>query len=128
MKVVLLERVDSLGSIGDVVAVRPGFARNFLLPQSKALRATDANMKLFELQRAEIEARNAQARAAASGAAEKLDGKSFVLIRQAGESGQLYGSVSARDIADAAVEGGYKVDRAQVALNVPIKNLGLHSI
>jgi large subunit ribosomal protein L9 len=128
MKVVLLERVESLGAIGDVVAVKPGFARNFLLPQSKALRATDANMKLFETQRAEIEARNAQARVAAGGVAEKLEGQSFVLIRQAGESGQLYGSVSARDIADAAVEGGFKVDRAQVALDTPIKALGVHPI
>jgi len=128
MKVVLLERVENLGSIGDVVAVRPGFARNFLLPQSKALRATDNNLKLFEAQRAEIEARNAQARASASGVAEKLDGQAFVLIRSAGESGQLYGSVSARDIADAAVEAGFKVDRAQVALNTPIKALGMHQI
>jgi len=128
MKVVLLERVENLGSIGDVVAVRPGFARNFLLPQSKALRATDNNLKLFEAQRAEIEARNAQARAAASTAAEKLDGKVFVLIRQAGESGQLYGSVSARDVADAAAEGGFKIERAQVALDTPIKALGMHSI
>jgi large subunit ribosomal protein L9 len=128
MKVVLLERVENLGSIGDVVAVRPGFARNFLLPQSKALRATDNNMKLFEAQRAEIEARNAQARAAASTAAEKLDGKVFVLIRQAGESGQLYGSVSARDIADAAAEAKFKLDRSQVALDTPIKALGMHPI
>jgi large subunit ribosomal protein L9 len=128
MKVVLLERVENLGSIGDVVAVRPGFARNFLLPQSKALRATDNNMKLFEAQRAEIEARNAQARAAASTAAEKLDGKVFVLIRQAGESGQLYGSVSARDIADAAAEAKFKIDRSQVALDTPIKALGMHPI
>lgn len=128
MKVVLLERVENLGSIGDVVAVRPGFARNFLLPQSKALRATDSNLKLFEAQRAEIEARNAQARASASTVAEKLDGQAFVLIRSAGESGQLYGSVSARDIADAAVEAGFKVERAQVALDTPIKALGLHQI
>ncbi len=128
MKVVLLERVENLGTIGDVVAVRPGFARNFLLPQSKALRATDSNLKLFEAQRAEIEARNAQARAAASTAAEKLDGQVFVLIRQAGESGQLYGSVSARDIADAAVAAKFKVDRAQVALDTPIKALGMHPI
>lgn len=128
MKVVLLERVENLGTIGDVVAVRPGFARNFLLPQSKALRATDSNLKLFEAQRAEIEARNAQARAAASTAAEKLDSQVFVLIRQAGESGQLYGSVSARDIADAAVAAKFKVDRAQVALDTPIKTLGMHPI
>lgn len=128
MKVVLLERVENLGSIGDVVAVRPGFARNFLLPQSKALRATDNNMKLFEAQRAEIEARNAQARAAASTAAEKLEGQVFVLIRQAGESGQLYGSVSARDIADAAVLAKFKIDRSQVALDTPIKALGMHPI
>jgi large subunit ribosomal protein L9 len=128
MKVVLLERVEKLGAIGDVVAVRAGFARNFLLPQHKALRATDNNLKLFETQRAEIEARNALARAAAGTVAETLDGQAFVLIRQAGESGQLYGSVSARDIADAATNGGFKVERSQVALDQPIKNLGLHGI
>lgn len=128
MKVVLLERVEKLGAIGDVVAVKPGFARNFLLPQKKALRATDANLKVFELQRAAIEARNADARAKAATVGEKLEGQSFVLLRQAGESGQLYGSVSARDIADAASAAGFAVDRAQVVLNTPIKAIGVTDV
>src|SRR5207237_3755984 len=98
MKVVLLERVEKLGSIGDVVNVKDGFARNFLLPRAKALRATSSNLKVFEGQRVEIEARNAKGREAASKSGEKLDGSSYILIRQAGESGQLYGSVSGRDV------------------------------
>jgi large subunit ribosomal protein L9 len=128
MKVVLLERVEKLGAIGDVVAVKPGFARNYLLPQKKALRATDANLKVFELQRAAIEARNADTRAKAEALGAKLQGQSFVLLRQAGESGQLYGSVSARDIADAAVAAGFAVDRGQVILNTPIKAIGTSQI
>lgn len=128
MKVILLERVEKLGAIGDVVSVKDGFARNFLLPRAKALRATSANMKVFEVQRAQIEARNADNRAAAEKAGEKLNGSKYVLIRQAGESGQLYGSVAARDVADAVVAGGGKVDRSQVQLNVPIKTLGLHAV
>ena len=128
MKVILLERVEKLGVIGDVVQVKDGFARNFLLPRSKALRATSANMKVFEVQRAQIEARNADNRAASEKAGETLNGSKYVLIRQAGESGQLYGSVAARDVADAITAGGGKVERSQVQLNVPIKTLGLHAV
>jgi large subunit ribosomal protein L9 len=128
MKVILLERVEKLGAIGDVVSVKDGFARNFLIPRAKALRATTANLKVFETQRSQIEARNAEARAGAEKAGEKLDGSSYVLIRQAGESGQLYGSVSARDVADAITADGGKVERSQVVLNVPIKTLGLHAV
>jgi large subunit ribosomal protein L9 len=128
MKVILLERVERLGALGDVVRVKDGFARNFLLPRSKALRANDANMKVFEGQRVEIESRNAKAREAASKSGEKLDGASYVMIRQAGESGQLYGSVSGRDIADAVNAEGGKIDRAMVALDKPIKTLGVHPV
>jgi large subunit ribosomal protein L9 len=128
MQVILLERVENLGSIGDEVTVRPGFARNFLLPKNKALRATAANRKRFEGMRENIEADNAQARADAEVAAQALDGQSFILLRQAGEAGQLYGSVSARDIADAAAEGGHKVSRSAVVLDKPIKTLGLHAV
>ena len=104
MKVILLERVEGRGALGDVVSVKDGFARNFLLPRGKALRANAANMKVFEAQKADIEARNAKAREAAGRAGEKLDGTSYILIRQAGESGQLYGSVSGRDVAEAPIE------------------------
>jgi large subunit ribosomal protein L9 len=128
MKVILLERVERLGAIGDTVSVKDGFARNFLLPRQKALRATSQNMKVFESQRAAIEQRNAEARAAAQTAGEKLDGSSYVLIRQAGESGQLYGSVSARDVADAVKAEGGKVERSMVVLDTPIKTLGLHPV
>ncbi len=128
MKVILLERVERLGGLGDVVSVRDGFARNFLLPQSKALRATEGNLKVFEAQKAEIESRNAAARASASRAAESLDGKSYVLIRQAGDSGQLYGSVTARDVTDAIAAEGGRVERAMVVLDKPIKTLGLHTV
>ncbi|HEX7758031.1 MAG TPA: 50S ribosomal protein L9 [Caulobacteraceae bacterium] len=128
MKVILLERVERLGALGDVVNVKDGFARNFLLPRSKALRATSANMKVFEGQRADIEARNAKAREAASKSGEGLDGTSYIMIRQAGESGQLYGSVSGRDVADAVNAEGGKVDRSMVVLDKPIKTLGVHSV
>ena len=128
MKVILLERVERLGGLGDVVQVKDGFARNFLLPRNKALRANSNNLKVFEGQRAEIESRNAKAREAASGAGEKLDGSTYVLIRQAGESGQLYGSVSGRDVADAVNAEGGKVDRSMVVLDKPIKTLGVHEI
>jgi len=128
MKVVLLERVEKLGSIGDVVSVKDGFARNFLLPRQKALRATQANLKVFEGQRAQIEARNAEAKAQAEKAGAKLEGSSYVLIRSAGESGQLYGSVSGRDVADAIEAAGGRVDRSQVVLDRPIKNLGVHPV
>jgi large subunit ribosomal protein L9 len=128
MQVILLERVGSLGGIGDEVSVRDGYARNFLLPKAKALRATDANRKRFEAMKAEIVARNDAARAKAQTAAEKIDGQSFVLLRQAGESGQLYGSVSARDIAEVAAAAGFEVPRHAVVLDKPIKTLGLHAV
>ncbi len=128
MKVILLERVERLGGLGDVVTVRDGFARNFLLPKSKALRATDANLKVFEGQRVEIEARNAKAREAATKSGDKLDGSQYVLIRQAGESGHLYGSVSGRDVADAVNAEGGQIDRAMVVLDKPLKTLGVHDV
>lgn len=128
MKVILLERVDNLGHIGDEVVVRPGFARNFLLPQHKALRATESNRQVFATQKAQIEARNAAARAQAAQVGSEVDGKIFVLIRQAGDSGQLYGSVSARDVSEAAEKDGYVVARNQVVLDKPIKTIGLHKI
>jgi large subunit ribosomal protein L9 len=128
MKVVLLERVEKLGTIGDVVSVKDGFARNFLLPRSKALRATAANLKVFEGQRVQIEARNAEAKAQAEKAGEGLDGRSYTLIRQAGDAGQLYGSVSGRDVSDAAQAEGDKIDRSQVVLDRPIKTLGVHDV
>lgn len=128
MQVILLERAESLGGIGDEVKVRDGFARNFLLPQKKALRATDANKKLFEAQRAAIEARNAEARAAAEKSSGKIDGQTYVLIRQAGEAGQLYGSVSSRDIVDEINKAGGKVDRASVVLDKPIKTIGMYDV
>jgi large subunit ribosomal protein L9 len=128
MKVILLERVEGWGGLGDVVNVKDGYARNFLLPRSKALRATEANLKVFEGQRADIEARNAKAKDAASKSGEKLDGTSYILIRQAGESGQLYGSVSGRDVADAVNAEGGRVERAMVVLDKPIKTLGLHQV
>ena len=128
MKVILLERVDRLGGIGDTVQVKDGFARNFLLPNQKALRATEANQKIFDAQRAQIEARNQRAREAASKAGEGLDGSSYVMIRQAGETGQLYGSVAARDVAEAIQAEGGKVERSQVVLHLPIKTLGVHEV
>lgn len=128
MKVILLERVENLGTIGDTVAVKDGFARNFLLPRHKALRATAANLKVFEAQKEQIHARNAAAKAAAEKTASELDGKSFVIIRQAGETGQLYGSVSARDVAEAVIASGSKIERNQVVLNIPIKTLGVHNV
>jgi len=128
MKVILLERVEGWGALGDVVNVKDGYARNFLLPRSKALRANNANLKVFEAQRAEIEARNAKAKDTAGAAGEKLDGTSYILIRQAGESGQLYGSVAGRDVADAVNAEGGKVERAMVVLDKPIKTLGLHEV
>jgi large subunit ribosomal protein L9 len=130
MKVILLERVEGKGALGDVVSVKDGYARNFLLPRAKALRANSANLKVFEGQRAEIEARNAKAKDAAGQSGTKLDGTTYVLIRQAGESGQLYGSVAGRDVADAVNGGsaGTKVDRAMVVLDKPIKTLGMHEV
>ena len=128
MQVILLERVENLGAIGDEVKVRDGFARNYLLPQKKALRATDANRKVFEGRRAEIEARNAEAKAEAEKASGKVDGSSYVLIRQAGEAGQLYGSVSSRDIADEIAKSGAKIDRGAIVLDKPIKTIGVHDV
>ena len=128
MKVILLERLEGWGSLGDVVTVKDGYARNFLLPRNKALRANNANLKVFEAQRAEIEARNAKAKEAAGHAGEKLDGSSYVLIRQAGESGQLYGSVSGRDVSDAINAEGGKVERSMVAMDKPIKAIGMHEV
>jgi large subunit ribosomal protein L9 len=128
MKVILLERVEGCGALGDVVQVKDGFARNYLLPRSKALRASASNIKVFEGQRADIEARNVKTREAAGQAGEKLDGTSYILIRQAGESGQLYGSVSGRDVADMVNAGEGKIDRAMVVLDKPIKTLGVHPV
>jgi large subunit ribosomal protein L9 len=128
MDVILLERIGRLGQMGDVVRVKDGYARNFLLPSGKALRATEANRQKFERDRAMLEERNAERRAAAQGDAGQIDGKSFVIIRQAGESGQLYGSVSTRDIAEVASDGGTRVERNQVLLDSPIKSIGLHAV
>lgn len=128
MEVILLERVENLGQMGDVVKVRAGFARNYLLPQKKALRANDDNKKVFEAQRAELEARNLERKKEAEAAAAKIDGRSFIVIRQSSELGVLYGSVSTRDIADAASEGGVHIDRAQVRLDKPLKSLGVFSV
>nr|WP_321362253.1 50S ribosomal protein L9 [uncultured Hyphomonas sp.] len=128
MQVILLERVENLGAIGDEVKVKNGFARNFLLPQGKALMANERNRARFERERDAIEARNAEARAAAETESQKLDGAIFVLIRQAGDTGHLYGSVTARDIADAAEAAGYSVPRSGVRLDKPIKEIGLYDI
>ena len=123
-----MERVARLGHMGETVRVKDGFARNFLLPRGKALRATEANKKKFESQRADLEARNLRLKEEASAVAETLDGKSFVMIRQAGETGQLYGSVSARDIAETIIAGGAQIERNQVSVLQPIKALGLHVV
>jgi len=128
MEVILLERVAKLGQMGETVRVRDGYARNFLLARGKALRATENNKKHFETQRAQIEARNLEARKEAEAVAEKLEGQSFIIIRQAGESGHLYGSVATRDIAEAATAGGFSLNRNQIVLTHPIKALGLHSV
>jgi large subunit ribosomal protein L9 len=126
MQVILLERVAKLGQMGEVVKVKDGYARNFLLPQGKALRASDANIKSFEAQKAQLEARNLETRKEAAALAEKLDGQTFVVIRSASDAGALYGSVTARDVADAATAAGFSVDRKQIVLGAPIKELGLH--
>ena len=128
MEVVLLQRVEKLGQMGDVVQVRDGYGRNFLLPQGKALRATKANLARFEVERAQLEARNLEQKKEAEAVAARLDGQAFVVIRQASDSGALYGSVSNRDIAEAATEGGFSVERGQVTLDRPIKELGLHKV
>ena len=128
MEVILLERVAKLGQMGETVKVRSGYARNFLLPRGKALRATEANKKHFETQRAQLEARNLERRKEAEAVGEKLNGQSFIILRQSGETGVLYGSVSTRDIAAAVTEGGFSIERRQVMLDRPIKTLGLHDV
>ncbi|AZO24764.1 50S ribosomal protein L9 [Mesorhizobium sp. M1E.F.Ca.ET.045.02.1.1] len=128
MEVILLERISRLGQMGDTVKVKDGFARNFLLPQGKALRANEANKKKFEGQRAQLEARNLERKSEASQVAEKLDGKSFIVVRSAGETGQLYGSVSTRDIAELLTAEGFSVNRNQIELNQPIKTIGLTNV
>jgi len=128
MHVILMERVGKLGQMGDVVSVRDGHARNYLLPQGKALRATKENIARFERERAHIEARNLELRKEAQSVAEKLDGQSFVAIRQSSDTGQLYGSVSTRDISNLVSESGTSVNRSQVLLDRPIKTLGLHQV
>jgi large subunit ribosomal protein L9 len=128
MEVVLLERIEKLGQMGDVVKVKDGFARNFLFPKKKALRATKSNLAYFETQRAQLEARNLELKKEAGAVAEKLEGKSFVLIRSAGDRGQLYGSVSSRDISAAITEGGFSIDRGQVPLDRPIKEIGIYPV
>ena len=128
MQVILLERIGRLGQMGDVVTVKDGFARNFLLPQGKALRATEANRKRFERDKAQLEARDFELKTEAAAVSSKLDGKSFIVIRQAGDSGQLYGSVSTRDIAAVITEGGFSIERRQVLLDRPIKMLGVHEL
>jgi large subunit ribosomal protein L9 len=128
MRIILLERIENLGQMGDVVRVKPGYARNYLLPRNKAVRATEENRKRFEATRAQLEASNLQRRSEAETVAAKLDDLSVVLIRQAGEAGQLYGSVTGRDVADAITAAGFTVDRQQIRLHQPIKALGLHTV
>jgi large subunit ribosomal protein L9 len=128
MQVILLERVEKLGQIGDEVRVKDGFARNFLLPKKKALRATKANREFFQTQKAHIEANNLRLKGEAQKVADRLDGQKFTLIRQAGDRGQLYGSVSPRDVADAMEKAGFKVDRHQINISVAIKSIGLFTL
>jgi len=128
MEVILLERVSKLGQMGETVKVKDGYARNFLLPNNKALRATKANKERFETERVQLEARNLEQRKEAETVAVKLSGQTFTLIRQAGDTGHLYGSVSARDISDAATADGFTVARSQIVLNTPIKTIGVHKV
>ncbi|WP_109464039.1 50S ribosomal protein L9 [Albibacillus kandeliae] len=128
MQVILLERVAKLGQMGDVVDVKPGYARNYLLLQGKALTASEANIANFQAQKAQLEARNLETRKEAEALGDKLDGQQFVVIRQASDGGSLYGSVTTRDAADAATEAGFTVDRKQVVIEKPIKELGLHPV
>ena len=128
MEVILLERVGRLGQMGDVVRVKDGFARNFLLPKGKALRATKENRSRFETMKTELEARNLEQRGEATKVGQKLDGQSFTVLRQAAEGGQLYGSVTPRDIAVLVIEKGFKIDRNQITLNTPIKTIGMHKV
>ena len=125
---ILLERVEKLGQMGQLVKVKPGFARNYLLPQKKALRATKENLAYFESQRTQLEANNLQRKSEATEIGTTVEGLSVVIVRQAGESGQLYGSVSARDLADAVTEAGFTIEKRQVVLERPIKSLGMHSV
>lgn len=128
MEVILLERVAKLGQMGDTVRVKDGFARNFLLPRGKALRATKDNKARFDQERGQLEARNLEQKKEAEQVAAKLDGKSFVILRQAGETGVLYGSVASRDVAETLTQGGFTVARQQIVLNSPIKAIGLHTV
>ena len=128
MQVILLQRVAKLGQMGEVVRVKDGYARNFLLPRGHALRATEANRKQFETMKVDLEARNLEHRGEAQKVADKLNGKSFIILRQAAEGGQLYGSVSTRDLASILGENKFAVDRSQIALNAPIKMIGLHKV
>jgi len=128
MELVLLQRIEKLGQMGDVVQVKDGYARNFLLPQGKALRATKANLVRFETERSQLEASNLEQRGEAEAAAAKLEGQQFVIIRQASEAGSLYGSVTSRDVAEIATEGGFTIERRQVVLDRPVKELGLHPV
>ncbi len=127
MEVILLERIEKLGQMGDLVNVKPGFARNYLLPKKKALRATPENSKQFEAQKAQLEAQNLERRKEAKAVAEKMDGLTIVILRQASEGGQLYGSVNSRDIAEGVTEAGFTVDRHQVQLAATIKQLGIET-
>lgn len=128
MEVILLERVAKLGQMGDVVRVKDGFARNFLLPRHKALRATETNRKRFDTQRVQLETRNLELKSEAQAVADTLAGQAFIVIRQAGETGVLYGSVSVRDLAETLTAAGFSVGRQQVAIKAPIKNIGLHHV
>jgi large subunit ribosomal protein L9 len=128
MQVILLERIGRLGQMGDVVNVKNGYARNFLLPQKKALRATQENLARFEKDRTQLEARDLELKKEAEAVSGKLEGGKFIAIRQAGDTGQLYGSVTPRDIAEVVTNGGFTVDRRQIVLNKPIKSLGLHPV
>ncbi len=128
MEIILLERIEKLGQMGDMVNVKPGYARNFLLPQKKALRATKENKERFEAGRVQLEAENLKLRDEAQAIGDKLNGLSVILVRQAGDAGQLYGSVSARDIADAVITDGFTISRSQVVLERPIKTIGIHPV
>ncbi len=128
MQVILLQRVAKLGQMGDVVNVKDGYGRNYLLPQGKALRANESNIKSFEAKKAQLEANNLETKKEAEAAGAKIDGQTFVIIRSASDSGALYGSVTTRDAAEAATEAGFTVNRAQVVLDKPIKDLGIHTV
>src|SRR5687767_3543367 len=128
MEVILLERVAKLGQMGEVVRVKDGYARNFLLPQGKAMRASDANIARFEQTKVQLEAQNLETRKEAEAFAQTIDGQTFVVIRSASDGGALYGSVTTRDVAEAATAGGFSIDKRQVILNAPIKDLGIHPV